>query len=155
DRPSKLLSDVQTAQAKARKTALPPPAIVKKDTPPAPVKNPVAGGTAVASVNPTQPGGLPVGVTPDAKPANSPMEKTPLTPPPPPAPLVAQAAQTPQTPVAEVKTDSPGSTPNKLRAQQLVAEAQRFRREGKLIEARQKAVEATRLGVVFGPDEVS
>jgi type II secretory pathway component GspD/PulD (secretin) len=164
DRPSKLLSDVQTAQAKARKTALPPPAIVKKDTPPAPaaivkkdtpavpVKNPVAGGTAVASVNPTQPGALPAGVTPDAKPDNSPMATTPSTPPPPPASLVAQAAQTSS---AEVKTDPPGSSPNKLRAQQLVAEAQRFRREGKLIEARQKAVEATRLGVVFGPDEVS
>src|SRR5262249_15288650 len=44
---------------------------------------------------------------------------------------------------------------NKLRAAHLVGEAQRLVREGKVLEARQKAVEAQRLGATFGPDEVS
>ena len=39
--------------------------------------------------------------------------------------------------------------------QQLVAEAQRLLSEGKLVEARNKVLEAQRLGVRFGPDEVS
>ena len=46
------------------------------------------------------------------------------------------------------------AAPNKLRAQQLVAEAQRLLREGKLIEARQKAIEAQGIAASFGPDEV-
>jgi type II secretory pathway component GspD/PulD (secretin) len=128
DRPTKLLADIQNAQAKSRKTTLPPPAVVKNDSP-VPLKAPEGSGAGTSKpgaasgslVATKSPGGLPAGVTPVAAPAST-------------------AAQNSQ---------------NKLRAQQLVAEAQRLQGAGKLLEARQKAVEAQRLGATFGPDEVS
>jgi len=44
---------------------------------------------------------------------------------------------------------------NKARAQQCVAEAQRLQGEGKLVEARAKAMEGMKLNATFGGDEVS
>src|SRR5262249_11354351 len=66
----------------------------------------------------------------------------PLTPPPPPAPV----PDLPPRPVEQ--PDSPG----KLQAQQLVAESQRLLHEGRLLEARQKAVEAQRPTAVSTTD---
>src|SRR5262249_21017922 len=49
---------------------------------------------------------------------------------------------------------APADGTARLRAQNLVAEAQRYQREGKLLEARQKAIEAQRVGATFAPNEV-
>jgi type II secretory pathway component GspD/PulD (secretin) len=58
------------------------------------------------------------------------------------------------TPVAPAGVAAgPQAAPNKLRAQQLTAEAQRLLAEGKIIDARAKIVEAQHLGASFGPDE--
>jgi type II secretory pathway component GspD/PulD (secretin) len=101
DRPSKLLADCQAAQAKARKTVLPPSTLAKKEQ----------------------------------------KEQKAATAPPLPAPVAKKAPEAP--------------TGDKLKAQQLVAEAQRYHREGKLVEAQQKALEAKRLNVAFAPEETS
>jgi type II secretory pathway component GspD/PulD (secretin) len=63
---------------------------------------------------------------------------------------IAQAAQ-----AAPAVTRTATNTPprNKARAAQLVAEARQMLQQGRLFEARQKAVEAQALGVPFGPDE--
>src|SRR5262245_49563660 len=47
---------------------------------------------------------------------------------------------------------APGAD-TKAKAQALLANARQLQREGKLIEARQKALECQRMGVAFGPDE--
>ncbi|MFO0927923.1 MAG: hypothetical protein U0736_12925 [Gemmataceae bacterium] len=104
DRPSKLLADIQTAQARSRKTALPPAALARKDNP-KPTDKPATTDAAVAK-NTT-----------------------------PPVPS--------------------GPSPEKLRAQQLVAEAQRLHRDGQLVAARQKVEEARGLKVTFAVDETS
>ena len=108
DRPSRLLADIQTAQARSRKPNLPPSNLLarkdKEATTPATGK-PAAEATAVAN-------------------------------------------QLPKPPV-------PVMPPERLRAQQLVAEAQRYQREGKLIEAKKSAQAAADLRVPFGPEEVS
>src|SRR5262249_41242606 len=64
---------------------------------------------------------------------------------PPPVPGLAGVPKAPARPDGTIK----------LRAQQLVAQAQRYQREGKLVEARQKALEGQRLGAKFEHDEVS
>ncbi|MFM7150097.1 MAG: hypothetical protein ACKO23_09670, partial [Gemmataceae bacterium] len=118
DRPSKLLLDIQSAQARSRKTALPPTAVARKDDKPATPEKandktmPKKADTLVAKSGDSQDPLPPVpGVgTGSAKPMNS-------------------AATTPATPVV---------SGDRLRAQQLVAEAQRLHREGKLLEARMK-----------------
>jgi type II secretory pathway component GspD/PulD (secretin)/tetratricopeptide (TPR) repeat protein len=107
DRPSKLLSDVQTAQARSRKTPLPPASLARNEQKP------------------------PVG---PELPATMPTETSM-----PPVPGVG----------------APSTSSDRLRAQQLVAEAQRFQRDGKLVEARDKLNEARQLNVRFGPEEVS
>lgn len=103
DRPAKLLSDIQTAQAKSRRTALPPSAVVKN----------TSSETGATS-----------------------------------APVVQTANNTPA-------SSSVVPSPDRLKAQQLVAEAQRLLMENKLLEARQKTLEAQKLNVRFGPDENS
>lgn len=96
DRPSKLLADVQAAQARSRKTVVPQASLAKQEQ------------KTAAPVEPVKP--------------------------------------TAAKPVVE--------SGDRLKAQQLVAEAQRLHRDGKLLEAQQKAVEAQKLNVAFGPDEV-
>ncbi len=170
DRPNKLLAEIQTAQAQARKRPLPPAAVARNTTPPVPsgAPMPMAGNTRVASLNgdvrpaapPAPSNGLPSGISPMAAPAAN----MAAPPPPvmaqasamPPAPLMAQASVMPPAPVMVASPPAPvAPAPNKLRAQQLVAEAQRLLTEGMLIEARLKAIEAQRLNASFGPDEVS
>lgn len=110
DRPSKLLADIQTAQARSRKTALPPPVVARRDDKTGRPTTPTRTGTTDTALAGT------------AKPA---------------------------------PTMPAGPSPEKLRAQQLVAEAQRLHREGKLADARQKVEEARRLRVTFAADETS
>jgi type II secretory pathway component GspD/PulD (secretin)/tetratricopeptide (TPR) repeat protein len=154
DRPTKLLAEIQTAQAKARKTALPPAVVAKNNTP--------AGGTVAgqpANKNAaTAPGSNQtpqvVNLTSTGMPA-APANSLPsgIVPAPMPAPA-ASGNVTTTVVVAPAPAPAPVSTAEKLRAQQLLAEAQRLQTEGKLVEARQKVVEAQRLSVRFGPNEL-
>ncbi|MGL4549848.1 MAG: hypothetical protein ACRC33_01570, partial [Gemmataceae bacterium] len=80
-----------------------------------------------------------------------------LAPPPGTMPMPAPNVTAMTAPPAGVPTGpKPAPVPaSKLRAQQLVAEAQRCQRDGKLVEAKVKADEAMRLNATFGPDETS
>jgi type II secretory pathway component GspD/PulD (secretin) len=136
DRPTKLLADVQTAQAKARKPALPPAtAVVKAETKAEPASR--GGLFSRLTTTPSEPSKT-----------TKPVEVTKTT---------TVVKTTPAKPVEApvVKTAPPAESPHRLKAQQLVAEAQRLHREDKLVEARLKVVEAQQLNVRFGPDETS
>src|SRR5262249_10330583 len=100
----------------------------------------------------TQPTPPPVAPTPVTPPPTSQAAKAPPVQPPavtPPSPTV-----TPQTPVAP-PTPVPVVDQNKLRARQMVVDARLCLKDGRLVEAGQKAAEAQKLKVVFGPDEDS
>jgi type II secretory pathway component GspD/PulD (secretin)/tetratricopeptide (TPR) repeat protein len=53
----------------------------------------------------------------------------------------------------QLTTSGPASDPIKVKAQALLAETRQLQREGRLIEARQKARECQDLKAVYGPDE--
>jgi type II secretory pathway component GspD/PulD (secretin) len=63
---------------------------------------------------------------------------------------LAHSASAPALPVVAAPR---GGDSAKLRAQQLLAEARTLQRQGLLVEARQKVLEAQRAGAVFGADE--
>src|SRR5262249_9421546 len=134
DRPNKLLGDCQAAkasQAEMPKLPAPPPTAVVRQEPTPPVDPP-------PGLKP------PPGVTPTPRPMPTPTVTAMTTPP----------ASVPPAPTP-TPTPAPAVPANKLRAQQLVAEAQRFHREGKLVEAKAKADEAMRLNVTFSAEETS
>ncbi len=142
DQPNKLLSDIQTAQGKLRQTALPPAAVVRRETKGITPTPPATGPTGVAKATPP--------VVPEQKPAT------------PPKPWSEVATNTmPGLPGVDsmagtVPPTSEKPTPDKLKAMQLVAEAQRMRKEGKsLVVAQAKAMEAQKIGATFTTDEVS
>ncbi len=165
DRPNKLLAEIQVAQAKARKSNLPSalgarnntavaslpgtpsPSNSSGTTPPfsrGPQATSVASATSInssASLPPVPGSGLPSGIVPAPMPPSLPGIDISAT--------ATASAAVPNMPAP------PAPNPNKLRAQQLVAESQRLLSEGKLVEARQKVLDAQRLGVRFGPGEVS
>ncbi|MFO0879688.1 MAG: hypothetical protein U0840_20265 [Gemmataceae bacterium] len=152
DRPSKLLADIQSAQARSRRTALPPATVAKRDegkSAPTTRNGTLMGvfgssgekqaPTQVATAKPTTPAPIPGATT------------TPTATLPP----VPGTTMPPATQVAANIPPQGMPSPDRLRAQQLVAEAQRLHREGKFTEASQKALEAQKLGVRFGQDETS
>jgi type II secretory pathway component GspD/PulD (secretin) len=65
----------------------------------------------------------------------------------------AQAPAKPSPAPMAVNPPATANDANKLRAQGLLADARMLQREGKLIEARQKALECQRLNVLYGPEE--
>jgi type II secretory pathway component GspD/PulD (secretin) len=159
DRPTKLLAEIQTAQAKARKNPLPPAVASRNNTPSGTVpanSSPVVNSLASRTPQASQSASLPPASAPDARPGLQASSYPGL-----PSgiiPTAAAAATTGsdvQPAVANLPASAPAPAPNKLRAQQLIAEAQRFLKEGKLVEARLKAIDAQRLGARFSPDEVS
>jgi type II secretory pathway component GspD/PulD (secretin)/tetratricopeptide (TPR) repeat protein len=144
DRPQKLIAEIHTAQRKERKTNVPPipVEIARKDG----SKPAVADGSKPTAADRSRPavadrskpvpadggGGV---VTAAAVSAPKPEEKT---------------AQPPW------MTPSPNTGSgdrNKVRAQALLTEARQLQREGRLLEARQKVMEAQHTGATFGPDE--
>jgi type II secretory pathway component GspD/PulD (secretin)/tetratricopeptide (TPR) repeat protein len=145
DKPSKLRAEIETARTKARKIKVPPvPSmdVAKKDKPvsqavplaskastPAPEVSHETKrvDSAVAQVSATQP------VMPPTPP---PVQPPPVQPP-------------PVMPVPTVQTANPA----KEQAQRLVAEARQCQKDGRLVEARQKAMEAQKLNVTFAADE--
>src|SRR5262249_6443732 len=56
-------------------------------------------------------------------------------------------------PATQPVAAAPAKPVVKPQAEKLLVEARTMQKEGRLIEARQKAIEAQRLGATFGPDE--
>jgi len=173
DRPEKLLAEIQTAKVRGRKLNLPTPpvAVAQNDpkpkptgttgpsvasAPPAPMwpteqtppttvaKPPVTPPTTVVQTPPT---------TVDQTPPTTVVETGPST--------VVQAPPTfvtppaggptfaPPTPIA-VATNNDAAKPQ---ARAMMVEVRSLQKDGKLVEARQKALECQKLGVTFDPDE--
>jgi type II secretory pathway component GspD/PulD (secretin)/tetratricopeptide (TPR) repeat protein len=172
DRPQKLRAEIEVTENKQRKTQLPPPPggmVAKAGSPdqrPALADSRMGQSgqrqTQTAMQNSSS------AYTPAANdsrqavsPAAADLRTAPVVPAPlPPLPTTIvpashqQAAAGGQTPamqqVPSITTER-GSA--KLRAQMLVAEARQLQKEGRLGEARQKAMEAQRIGANFAPDE--
>jgi type II secretory pathway component GspD/PulD (secretin) len=152
DRPAKLLADIRAAEAKNRVTQLPPP--------PTDDVNKVAAKVVVQVTTPTTPAptGLPNSVQAPALPALPSVAALPATP-----ALPGPADSRPTLTQPMVNTTMPNLPPlvqtsgtednRKVRAQALLSEARLLEKNGQLVEARQKALEAQRLAANFGPNE--
>jgi type II secretory pathway component GspD/PulD (secretin) len=167
DRPSKVLADVQAAREKERKTQIELPAALaaKKDNgakgpaaPPGKAPPAVAGAedrargllaqarvallnNDLARARTLADQARDTGVV-----FNRPGEDSAES-------VYRDVAQAAQARPAVTRTAVANPPPAKARAAQLVAEARQMLQQGRLVEARQKAVEAQALGVPFGPDE--
>jgi type II secretory pathway component GspD/PulD (secretin) len=133
DRPSKVLADIQVARARGRKTALPPPVLVKnsKSNPPTKADAPAGAGKPIAPPAPAN-----NATVADARPpsnADGPARRA--------SPLQQAPAQV--------------MAANKVRAQQLLVEAQGYRLSKRYLDARNKATEAREVGAVYAADEFS
>jgi type II secretory pathway component GspD/PulD (secretin)/tetratricopeptide (TPR) repeat protein len=140
DRPQKLLVEIDTARTKNLTAKVPGPAaeLAKKE---AEKKTPEK--TAVAQNN------LPLPVWPETKkPAADSSVSAGKS-------VTRVASQNlPPAPSTAAVTPAPVKGPDqKAQAKVLLAEARQLQKAGKLVEARQKALEAQRLGAKFGPDE--
>jgi type II secretory pathway component GspD/PulD (secretin) len=126
DRPQKLRAEIEVAENKERKNQIPPlpSGVAKKDS-----ETPVSSAKSA-----------PLPVIPAPVQAGSP-NNTPTA--------AASTATNPYTPFANQNTA--GSA--KLHAEMLVAEARQLQRDGRLIEARKKALDAQRIGANFAPEE--
>lgn len=125
DRPSRLLADIQTAKARNSRPQLPV-------EPPAPPATTVVKNDRLSAPPPAT-----------------------LTPPPGTMPTTPDRAVTGVTPPAVTTTPAATVPDVTLRARQCVAEAQRLQGQGKLVEARAKAMEGMNLRAVFSGDEVT
>ncbi len=148
DRPAKLIAEVDAAQAKRRKIEQGAP----KELPKAP---PAPAPAYVAKPSPVNPEPIrPAGYASDTdRPKNPYADFVP----PPSAPLPAAEVTTakPVVPVAPT-VPAPGNGPEVVKKQQaraLLAEARRLQRDGKLVEARHKALEAQKVGTSWTNDE--
>jgi type II secretory pathway component GspD/PulD (secretin)/tetratricopeptide (TPR) repeat protein len=130
DRPQKLLAEIDAAKAKNRQNQVPPPAPVVMKEPEKPTT------TSTAAVPPAPP----------TWPASAGQKAAP------PVPAFAPDT-TPRSPYAAVASAPQANTGKKLQAQDFLAQAHQLQRDGRLLEARQKVVEAQRLGATFGPDD--
>jgi Flp pilus assembly secretin CpaC len=133
DKPEKLLADIGNARAKQKSGQLPPPPslvkteaakpIVVKDAAPKPAPAPMPP-------QPIQPAGM--------EQATGPHPSTSFVPP---------ATFTPPVPITTFEDSK------KTRAVALLAEARKLQKEGRLVAARQKALEAQRLNASYLPEE--
>jgi Flp pilus assembly secretin CpaC/tetratricopeptide (TPR) repeat protein len=141
DRPQKLIAEVDAAKLKQRSNQLPPPpaAVVKtqtpkpmvaKDAPPAPV-----WPAPVPAATPTPPQVRPAGMEQQA------------TATPPSTSFAPPASFTPPAPATTFEDSK------KTRAVALLSESRQLQKDGRLVEARQKALEAQRCGASFGASE--
>ncbi len=171
DRPQKLIAEIETARAKSRKQKLPPApatAVAKKDAEKAGAlaKAPATSSPGAQkpaenrSVTQVPPPNLPkaVPLVPKAR-DNQPVTQVAATKPPappvrpslPPAPR--SEASRPPLPKAPSPAPAPLPGPDKTKAQQLLAQARQHQKDGRLAEARLKALEAQKVGATFGPSE--
>jgi type II secretory pathway component GspD/PulD (secretin) len=133
DRPQKLLAEIETSRAKNQKPKMPavPVEVAKKDT----EKSKVAEKTLLAQPTPPP-------VWPEAKQrVASNVQQT--------------TAHTPSAPASPAAAIPPAvnTVDKKIQARALLADARQLQKDGRLLEARQKALEAQRIGAIFGPDE--
>jgi type II secretory pathway component GspD/PulD (secretin) len=175
DRPRKLLAEIETARAKNRKPQLPPPpsipgAVAQGPKPPAALPasptpdRSLASGTP--SARPAQPSTPPAPAAP-AQPVASgvlppPTEVGAGCEPPPPswpaAPSPVQQAVGPPTvspPVQQASVPAPAVDPNLQQARQLLSEAADLKKQGRLIEARLRVLDAQKLNASFGTEETT
>src|SRR5262249_43605849 len=121
-------------------------------------------GTPYAPVQPKVDARAPVdsrvGASPSVVQNNPPPPVWPTQPAAPPSGEMRTEFRQPGTLVANQPTPSPTPRPSsttsdlaKVLAQQLVVAARQLQREGRLIEARQQALEAQKLGAAFGPND--
>jgi type II secretory pathway component GspD/PulD (secretin) len=142
ERPSKLLAELDAAQAKNRKGARSSEALARKDgaTDSSTSKSAVASATNAASPKPPSSStGITLASATEPA-ASSSASPTPGKPP--------SALGSSYHPLPSASADA-----SKDRAVRLLAEARRAQKEGRLVEARQKALEAQKTGVNFGADE--
>jgi type II secretory pathway component GspD/PulD (secretin) len=142
DRPAKLLVDIQTAESKKRSNQVPPAptGLVKKDD-------------AASHAAPASPTGSQKTENSQVRADYTPQrtENSQLR-----ADGAASPYATRQTGVtvaAQTGMPSEMGGDKKFQAQMLLKEARQFQMEGRLVEARQRALAAQKVGVVFGPDE--
>jgi len=132
DRPSKLLADIEAAKSRTVQPSVPPVPDMVSAAKPSPFSSPVPLGA----------------------------ERTPFSPP---VPLGTERTTGSMERVATRTTTTPympqptgGMVENrKLQALALLTQARQYQKDGRLLEARQKAAEAQRVGAVFGPAEDS
>lgn len=131
DRPEKLRADIDSARKKAKGAGLPPlPNTMMAQKP--------------TDLKPTPPSGVvPVSGT-DKHVAAMPAPEAPTLP-----PVPAPVTPTPVMPTLPTMA----SDTKKPQAQKLLADARMLQKDGMLIEARAKVVEAQKLGASYGPDE--
>jgi type II secretory pathway component GspD/PulD (secretin)/tetratricopeptide (TPR) repeat protein len=161
DRPAKVIAEIDSAMAKNPKKRLPaaPVELTQKDPPPTPPP-----GSSLAQEEgpalPEMPKGLPTlaQVKPET-PAEPPTEKNPFEDLVPgnatashPAPEVQPVAM-PQIPSVPLAGPDLGKDAAKQKAKQLMAQARNLQRDDRLVEARQKVLEAQKTGTVFGAEE--
>jgi type II secretory pathway component GspD/PulD (secretin)/tetratricopeptide (TPR) repeat protein len=158
DRPQKLLTQIEAAKNKEARNKLPPAPteLVKKDT-------------DKPAMKPNDPPPPVWPTAPEQKVAASPrmpdraVSQTPYAPVPGPG-FVARPPQptengtrVPDSTARKISTPA-NSGPsladaNKARAQALLAEARQLQKAGRLLEARQKAIESQKIGAMFGPED--
>jgi type II secretory pathway component GspD/PulD (secretin)/tetratricopeptide (TPR) repeat protein len=166
DRPQKLVAEIDAARSKNRKQQMPPvPAteVAKQDpekvTPPRKPSPAVAEAPKrsedkpVPQVAATTPPPAPVPSRPVLPPASATAAQPNRSVPPAPradaTPAVAAARQ----PTVAAPPTAPVVDTGKQNAQRLLAEARLFQKEGRLAEARQKVLEAQKVGASFTPGE--
>jgi type II secretory pathway component GspD/PulD (secretin) len=172
DRPQKLLAEIDTTEAKSHRVKVPPapaaperpaPIVVASRTKPAPkpvtpyAPAPVQVASAATTTPKIQPASA-VATPPRVQPASAPTPPAPSWPKEttavaantsvnvsaPPSPAPAPARYTPPVPRVDLA---------KQQALSLMAEARQLQGQGRLLEARQKALDAQRLGASFGSNE--
>ncbi|HEV3203401.1 MAG TPA: hypothetical protein VGY77_03410, partial [Gemmataceae bacterium] len=161
DRPAKLIAEIDSAMAKNRKNGSTPALseLAQKDPPPTPPPgSSLAQGEGPAL--PEMPKGLPnmAQVKPET-PAEPPTEKNPFEDLVPghattshPTPELQPVAM-PQIPSVPLTVPDLGKDAAKEKAKQLMAQARNLQRDDRLVEARQKVLEAQKTGTVFGAEE--
>jgi type II secretory pathway component GspD/PulD (secretin) len=153
DRPHKLLADVQVAQEKRRKSGMPTmpgataTAKAEGNTSVPPVASNSTPTPPSTGAMPPLPGASAYGAKMPGAGADTGSPLAQMTPPSP-APAASSVTTT-----QLVKPTTAAIDPIKHRAQALLSDSRQFQREGKLIEARQKALECQRLNAVYGPEE--
>ncbi len=157
DRPSKVLADIQAAREKERKTQIElPAALAHKEGPKggaAPAGGPedrartlLAQARVALRNNDLARARMLADQARDTKVVLKPGEDSVES-------VYRDIAQAAQARPGMNNAVAAGPQANKARAAQMVADARQMLQQGRLVEARQKAVEAQSLGVQFGPNE--
>jgi type II secretory pathway component GspD/PulD (secretin) len=155
DRPQKLLADIETAKAKSSANKLPPlpTGIAKKEA-----DKPAPAAAAVVKKEPEKPANS-TGIATVSNNSFLPPPVWPTTQEPKPEPKteamprVAENTSRPALPLPPPPALPGAGNHSKEQARLLLLQARQYQKEGRLEEARQKALEAQGLGASYGPEE--